>query len=186
MSSYCAFAAGRPVHASYHDTEHGFPSQDEAVLFERLCLEIMQAGLSWEIVLRRRATMRAAFAGFVVDRVAAFGQEDQARLLADPGIIRNRLKVEAIIANARSVQGLRASHGSFASWLAAHHPMDKPGWVRLFRRTFRFTGGEIVGEFLMSLGWLPGAHATDCPVYARILALRPPWLEALATPPSAT
>lgn len=175
MSSYCAFAAEHPVHAAYHDTEHGFPSTDEAVLFERLCLEIMQAGLSWEIVLRRRATMRQAFAGFEVDRVAGLGPDDEARLLADPGIIRNRLKVQAIIHNARVVQGLRASHGGFASWVEAHHPLPKTDWVKLFRKTFRFTGGEIVNEFLMSLGWLPGAHAPDCPAFGHALAAVPPW-----------
>lgn len=175
MSSYCAFAIGHPVHGNYHDCEHGFPSRDEAVLFERLCMEIMQAGLSWDTVLKRRATMRAAFDGYDVDRIAGYGPADEARLLADPGIIRNRLKVQAIIANARTVQGLRASHGGFAGWLDAHHPRDKPAWVKLFRQTFRFTGGEIVGEFLMSLGWLAGAHAPDCPAHARILPLEPPW-----------
>jgi len=175
MSTYCASAPHHPVHANYHDNEHGFPSRDEAVLFERLSMEIMQAGLSWEIVLKRRATMRTAFAEFVVDRVASFGEVDQARLLSDVGIIRNRLKVRAIIGNARVVQGLRQSHGGFAAWLDAHHPRDKSAWVLLFRRTFRFTGGEIVGEFLMSLGWLPGAHAADCPAYTRIAALNPPW-----------
>ena len=175
MSSYCAFATGNPCHGPYHDTEHGFPSRDEAVLFERLCMEIMQAGLSWEIVLKRRATMRVAFAEFDVDRIAAFDDADQARLLADPGIIRNRLKVLAIIANASVIQGLRDSHGGFAGWLDAHHPRDKPAWVRLFRQTFRFTGGEIVGEFLMSLGWLAGAHAPDCAIGRRIVTLNPPW-----------
>jgi DNA-3-methyladenine glycosylase I len=175
MSSYCAFCVGNPIHGPYHDHEHGFPSQDESVLFERLCMEIMQAGLSWETVLRRRATMRAAFEGYDVDRIAAYGPADQARLLADPGIIRNRLKVEAIIANAGTVRGMRATHGGFHGWLAAHHPLGKPEWVKLFRRTFRFTGGEIVGEFLMSLGWLPGAHAPDCPAFARIAALGAPW-----------
>ena len=164
MSSYCAFAPGHPVHASYHATEHGFPNRDETVMFERLCLEIMQAGLSWEIVLKRRASMNAAFAGFVVDKVAAFDDGDRARLLADPGIIRNRLKVDAIIDNAGRVQTLRTSHGGFANWLDAHHPLDKPAWVKLFKQTFRFTGGEIVGEFLMSLAYLPGAHAPDCPI----------------------
>jgi DNA-3-methyladenine glycosylase I len=175
MSSYCAFATGHPVHGPYHDHEHGVPSRDEAVLFERLCMEIMQAGLSWDTILRRRETMRAAFEGYDVDRIAAYGPADEARLLADPGIIRNRLKVAAIIANARTVQALRASHGGFADWLDAHHPRDKPAWVKLFRATFRFTGGEIVGEFLMSFGWLPGAHAAECPAHARILRLDPPW-----------
>jgi DNA-3-methyladenine glycosylase I len=176
MSSYCRIAPGHPVHHSYHAEEYGFPQRDETVLFERLALEIMQAGLSWELVLKRRAGMRGAFAGFVVDRVAAFGPNDEARLLADPAIIRNRLKVGAIIANARVVRGMRDSHDGFAAWLDAHHPRDKTSWVKLFRATFRFTGGEIVGEFLMSLGYLPGAHAEDCPVHRRILGLRPPWL----------
>jgi DNA-3-methyladenine glycosylase I len=175
MSGYCRIAPGHPVHDAYHATEYGFPQRDETVLFERLCLEIMQAGLSWELVLKRRLGMRAAFAGFAVDRVAAMGPDEEARLLADPAIIRNRLKVAAIIENARRVQALRASHGGFAAWLDAHHPRGKPDWVKLFRATFKFTGGEIVGEFLMSLGYLPGAHAEDCPVHARILALDPPW-----------
>jgi len=169
--SYCAIAPGHPVHESYHATEYGFPSRDETVLFERLCLEIFQAGLSWEIVLKRRAGMREALAGFEVDRIAAFTEVDQARLLADPRIVRNRLKVAAIIENARRVQALRESHGGFASWLDAHHPREKPEWVKLFKRSFLFTGGEIVGEFLMSLDYLPGAHDPECPVFKKIAAL---------------
>jgi DNA-3-methyladenine glycosylase I len=182
MSTYCTFAPGHPLHGPYHDTEYGFPQRDEAVLFERLVLEIMQAGLSWELVLKRRAGIAAAFAGFDVDRIAGFGPDDEVRLLADPAIIRNRLKVAAIIDNARRVQALRTSHGGFAAWLDAHHPRDKAEWVKLFRQTFRFTGGEIVGEFLLSLGYLPGAHAADCPVAARIAALDPPWRRAASFP----
>jgi DNA-3-methyladenine glycosylase I len=179
MSGYCKVAPGHPLHGPYHDREHGFPSRDETVLFERLCLEIMQAGLSWEIVLKRRPTLNAAFAGFDVDTVARFGARDVKRLLADPGIIRNRLKVDAVIDNAKRIQALRASHGGFADWLDAHMaldgaPRDKAAWVKLFRQTFRFTGGEIVGEFLMSLGRLPGAHAPDCPVYQRLARLTQP------------
>lgn len=168
MSRYCDIAPGHPVHGPYHDTEYGFRSTDESVLFERLCLEIMQAGLSWEIVLKRRAGMGTAFAGWSVDRVAGFGPEDVARLLADPAIIRNRLKVDAIIENARRIQAMRASHGGFSAWLDIHHPRSKPEWVKLFKQSFRFTGGEIVGEFLMSLGYLPGAHRPDCPIAERI------------------
>ncbi len=178
MSTYCQVAPGHPVHGSYHDTEYGFPQRAEPVLFERLALEIMQAGLSWEIVLKRRAALHRAFEGFEVDRVAAMGEADSARLLADPGIIRNRLKVGAIIENARRIQALRGSHGGFADWLDTHHPRAKAEWTKLFRKTFVFTGGEIVGEFLMSLGYLPGAHADGCPVAARIAALRPPWTTA--------
>ena len=175
MSAYCRSAPGHPVHHSYHATEYGFPQRDEGVLFERLVLEIMQAGLSLELVLRRREGMRAAFGGFDVDRVAAYGAADSARLLADPAIIRNRLKVAAIIHNARVIQRLRASHGGFAAWIDAHDPRDKSAWVKLFARTFKFTGGEIVGEFLMSLGYLKSAHAEDCPVHAQLRALAPPW-----------
>ena len=138
-------------------------------------LEINQAGLSWLTVLKKRDAFRAAFAGFDVDRVAAFDESDISRLLADSGIVRNRLKIDAVVANARRIRELRASHGSFHDWLMAHHPRPLDDWTRLFRRTFRFTGGLIVGEFLMSLGFLPGAHQPDCPIYARIFAAAPPW-----------
>ncbi len=173
MSGYCAVAAGHPWHGPYHDHEYGFPARDETVLFERLCLEIMQAGLSWLLVLKKRAALNEAFAGFVVDRVAAFREDDRARLLADARIIRNRRKIDAILHNARVVQGVRPA--GFAAWLDAHHPRPLDQWVPLFRATFRFTGPEVVNEFLMSLGYLPGAHAPDCPVAAEIARLEPPW-----------
>jgi len=177
MSSYCDFAPGHPVHADYHANEYGFPQRDEHELFERLLLEINQAGLSWETILRKREGFRAAYSGFEVDAVAAYGEADIARLMADASIIRNRLKVLAAIHNAQVIQGLRASHGGFASWLDAHHPLSKADWVKLFKKTFRFTGGEITGEFLMSLGYLPGAHRADCPVMVRIAAVGPAWMQ---------
>jgi DNA-3-methyladenine glycosylase I len=174
-AAYCRLAPGHPVHGFYHDTEYGFPSNDESVLFERLVLEINQAGLSWLTILKKRPAFRTAFADFVVDRVAAFGPADIDRLLADAGIIRNRLKIEATTENARRIQALRQSHGSFTGWLEAHHPRSQEEWTRLFRKTFRFTGGQIVTEFLLSLGYLPGAHEPDCPIFARILEHSPPW-----------
>jgi len=177
-AAYCRSAPGDPIHGRYHDTEYGFPTDEESVLFERLMLEINQAGLSWATILRKRAAFRAAFADFAVDRVAAFGPAEFDRLLGDPGIIRNRLKIEAATGNARRLQALRQSHGSFAGWLEAHHPCSAEDWTKLFRRTFRLTGGQIVREFLMSVGYLPGAHEPDCPVYARILELSPPWSRA--------
>ena len=178
MSGYCDIAPGHPLHGPYHDHEYGFPQREEAVLFERLLLEINQAGLSWETMLRKRDGFRAAYSGFDVDRVARYGERDRARLLADPGIIRNRLKVEAAIHNAHVIQQLRDTHGGFAAWLDAHHPLPKAEWVKLFKKTFRFTGGEITGEFLMSLGYLPGAHRQDCPAYRRAAKQRPPWMAA--------
>jgi DNA-3-methyladenine glycosylase I len=177
-AAYCRLAPGDPIHGLYHDTEYGFPTHQESVLFERLMLEINQAGLSWATILKKRAGFRDAFGDFSVDGVAAFGPADTDRLLADPGIIRNRLKIEAATENARRLQALRQSHGSFAGWLDAHHPRSLEAWTKLFRQTFRFTGGQIVGEFLMSVGYLPGAHEPDCPVFARILELGPPWARA--------
>lgn len=174
--TYCDAARGHPYHGPYHDREHGFPIRDDDRLFERLVLEINQAGLSWLTILKKRDAFRAGYTGFDVDAVAGYGEEDRARLLADAGIVRNRLKVDAVIHNARRVLELRRSHGSFVDWLDAHHPRDREEWVRLFRRTFRFTGGEITGEFLVSVGYLPGAHVEGCPVYPRVVAANPPWL----------
>jgi DNA-3-methyladenine glycosylase I len=176
--SYCTIAPGHPDHQPYHDREYGFPVTDESALFERLILEINQAGLSWLTILRKRDKFRAAFSNFVVDKVAAYDDQDRLRLLADAGIIRNKLKIEAAITNAARVQGLRSSHGSLAQWLAAHHPRDKVAWVKLFKQTFVFTGGEITGEFLLSIGYLPGAHDEDCPAFKKIARLKPPWMTA--------
>lgn len=181
---YCDSAPGHPLHGPYHDHEYGFVQRDEAILFERLVLEINQAGLSWRTILAKRAEFHHAYHHFDVDLVAAYGEQDRARLLADAGIIRNRLKVDAAIHNAQVIQQLRATHGSFAGWLDTHvmidgQRCDKPAWVKLFKQTFRFTGGEITGEFLMSLGYLPGAHREDCPVHARTIAAGAPWAVAV-------
>lgn len=169
MPHYCDIAPGHPLHGPYHDTEYGFPSRCERVLFERLCLEIMQAGLSWETVLKKRKALNKAFDRFVPAKVAAYTPKDIERLLADSGIIRNRRKIEAIIENARRLLVIREQEGGLARWLDRHHPQDKDAWVKLFRHTFVFMGSEIVGEFLMSLGYLPGAHRADCPVAKRLL-----------------
>ena len=181
-NTYCDAAPGHPDHGPYHDREYGFPLDGDAELLERLALEINQAGLSWLTILRKREAFHAAFRGFDPEIVARFGARDRARLLADAGIIRNRLKVDAVIANAKTVLALRDRHGSFAGWLDAHHPLAKPDWVKLFGRTFRFTGGEIVGEFLMSTGYLPGAHRETCPVYRRIARLKPAWMRKAGRP----
>ncbi len=187
-SGYCDSAPGHPLHGPYHDAEYGFPQRDEATLFERLVLEINQAGLSWLTILAKREAFQRAYEGFDVDRVAAYGDADRDRLLGDAAIIRNRLKINAAIHNAQVIKDLRASHGGFAHWLDAHltdgeHRRDKAGWVKLFRQTFRFTGPEITGEFLMSLGYLPGAHRSDCPVHARTVAAGAPWAKELPCTP---
>lgn len=176
MPTYCDIALGHPFHGPYHDSEYGFPLRDDDELFERLVLEINQAGLSWLTILKKRDNFRTAFADFKLERVARFGAPQKRRLLRDAGIIRNRLKVDATIENARRILKLRESHGSFSEWLDANHPRKKEEWVKLFKQTFVFTGGEITGEFLLSTGYLPGAHVEACPAYARIARMRPPWM----------
>jgi len=176
QKSYCHAARGHEFHGPYHDREYGFPIESDDGLFERLLLEINQAGLSWLTILKKRDGFRSAYDGFSVERVAGYDEEDRRRLLEDRRIIRNRLKVDAAIANARRILELREGYGSFAAWLDAHHPRTKSEWVKLFKKTFRFTGGEITGEFLMSIGYLPGAHDPACPVYHEIASRNPPWM----------
>jgi DNA-3-methyladenine glycosylase I len=174
--SYCDIARGHPFHGPYHDQEYGFPIADDDRLFERLVLEINQAGLSWLTILKKRENFRTAFADFEIDRVARFTEKRRERLLNDAGIIRNRLKIDAAIENARRIIQLRKTHGSFAAWLDVHHPRDNAEWVKLFKKTFVFTGGEITGSFLLSCGYLPGAHDQSCPVFTEIARLGPPWM----------
>jgi DNA-3-methyladenine glycosylase I len=178
MTTYCDYCNSHPedsYNRIYHDTEYGFPLTSDALLFERLILEINQAGLSWITILKKAENFRRAYGQFDIDAIAAYGEADRARLLADAGIIRNRLKVNAAIENARRIQALRFEHGSFKGWLDDHHPLSLDEWAKLFKKTFVFTGGEIVKEFLMSSGYLPGAHTPDCPVYAGVMGQNPPW-----------
>ena len=165
------------VHVVYHNTAYGFPIENDNELFGRLILEINQAGLSWTTILKKQENFRNAFHHFDIAKIASYGENDRQRLLQDAGIIRNRLKIDAAIYNAKIVLQLQAEFGSFKQWLNHHHPKSKPEWVKLFKQTFRFTGGEIVNEFLMSSGYLPGAHIESCSVHQRILAANPPWLQ---------
>ncbi len=139
-------------------------------------LEINQAGLSWITILKKADNFRKAYDKFKISKVAKYTEADRARLLADAGIIRNRLKVNAAIVNAQKILELKKEFGSFNGWLDAHHPLTKDEWTKLFKKTFVFTGGEIVNEFLMSTGYLPGAHTPDCPVYKKVASLRPAWM----------
>ncbi len=177
MSSYCEISKGHPLHGPYHDQEYGFPLHDDQLLFERLVLEINQAGLSWLTILKKKTAYHRAFHGFDIEKVAAYQEKDRQRLLNDASIIRNRLKIDAAIANANTILSLQKEFGSFQSWLDAHHPLPKDEWVKLFKKTFRFTGGEITNEFLMSTGYLPGAHHDRCPIYQKIAKLKPAWMQ---------
>jgi DNA-3-methyladenine glycosylase I len=179
MTSYCNYCLSHPedtFNRAYHDTQYGFPLGEDHLLFERLVLEINQAGLSWITILKKAENFHRAYHGFKVEKVAKYGERDRSRLLADAGIIRNRRKIEAAIVNAGRILELRKEHGSFRRWLDAHHPRRKEEWVKLFKGAFVFTGGEIVNEFLVSTGYLPGAHDRKCPAYRKIASLRPPWM----------
>ncbi len=179
--SYCEAVANldkNNVHRIYHDSLYGFPIEDDNELFERLVLEINQAGLSWNTILNKQQNFRMAFHQFDIKKVAAYDETERQRLLNDPGIIRNRLKIDATIHNANVILRLQKEFGSFRKWLDMHHPRSKPEWVKLFKQTFRFTGGEIVNEFMMSTGYFPGAHVESCSYYQDVLRANPAWLNA--------
>lgn len=165
----------KALHKNYHDNYYGFPLHVDNELFCRLVMEINQAGLSWETILKKEASFRKAYSSFNIKKVAAYTESDRTRLLADAGIIRNKLKINAAIENAKVILRLQKQFGSFERWLEHHHPRTKEEWVKLFKKTFRFTGGEIVNEFLMSIGYLPGAHLESCPVYKEIVKHNPMW-----------
>jgi DNA-3-methyladenine glycosylase I len=179
-SSYCDFVqnAGKDsIHRPYHDNEYGFPLHSDDELFARLVLEINQAGLSWQTILNKKVNFFKAFDNFNIDKVARYSDKKREKLLQDAGIIRNRLKIDAAISNAKAIKQIQKEHGSFKAWLDMNHPKSKEEWVKLFKLTFRFTGGEIVNEFLMSTGYLPGAHVESCPIYKKVAKQKPMWMK---------
>ena len=182
ISSYCGYIRSlkedeQNVHRDYHDNQYGFPIHNDNELFCRLILEINQAGLSWTTILNKQDGCRKAYHNFEIKKVAAYKQKDFQRLMNDPGIIRNRLKINAAIENAKMILAIQKEFSSFGNWLDHHHPKTKEEWTKLFKKTFRFTGGEIVNEFLMSSGYLPGAHDPGCPIYKKVLKAKPGWLK---------
>jgi DNA-3-methyladenine glycosylase I len=179
-SSYCEAVISMDknnLHRIYHDQFYGFPIDDDNELFERLVLEINQAGLSWSTILNKQQNFKKAYKDFDIKKVAAFKEKDFERLMKDPGIIRNRLKINAAIENAKTILKIQKEFGSFKKWIDHHHPKTKEEWVKLFKQTFKFTGGEIVNEFLMSTGYLPGAHIESCVVYKKLLKAKPPFIK---------
>ncbi len=178
-TSYCEAVSRmgkNSVHRIYHDTAYGFTIQDDNELFERLILEINQAGLSWTTILNKQINFKKAYHDFEIKKVAAYKEKDRNRLLNDAGIIRNRLKVDAAIHNANVILQLQKEFGSFKNWLDGNHPLTKEEWMKLFKKTFKFTGGEIVNEFLMSTGYLKGAHIETCAIHKKITKTKPKWV----------
>jgi len=179
-SSYCEAVLTMDrdnVHRIYHDHFYGFPIEDDDELFERLVLEINQAGLSWDTILKKQANFKKAYKNFNIKKVASFKEKDLERLMNDAGIIRNRLKINAAIENAKAILIIQKEFGSFKKWIDHHHPKAKDEWVKIFKKTFKFTGGEIVNEFLMSTGYLPGAHIESCAIYKTMVKAGPAFIK---------
>lgn len=178
-NTYCAYVSeldADNVHKTYHDSQYGFPIDSDDELFGRLILEINQAGLSWTTILNKAEGFRRAYAHFDIQKIAEFSQNDINRLMHDKEIIRNKRKILATIYNAQKIRQIQQSHTSFHNWLLSHHPQSLEEWVKLFRKTFKFTGGEITKEFLRSSGYIPGAHEKTCPIFKNILKSKPIWL----------
>jgi DNA-3-methyladenine glycosylase I len=174
---YCESENAKEVHKVYHDQYYGFPIENDDALFGRLLLEINQAGLSWETILNKEKNFELAYSSYNIETIALYNEDDRQRLLTDAGIIRNKLKVNAAIHNAQQILHLKQEFGSFKRWLDINHPLSRDEWTKLFKKTFKFVGGEIVNEFLMSTGYLSGAHEKTCPIFDRIIESNPKWIE---------
>ena len=169
--SYCEFVQNLPldnVHRIYHDTQYGFAIDSDNELFGRLILEINQAGLSWTTILNKQENFRKAYSEFFIDEVANYNEVDVERLLSDKGIIRNKLKINAAIYNANQILKIQKEYDSFKNWLDINREKSLEQWVKLFKKTFKFTGGEITKEFLMSTGYIEGCHEPSCSIYIKI------------------
>lgn len=173
----CASLDKNDVNKLYHDNEYGFPVLDDNELFARLVLEINQAGLSWTTILKKKVNFYTAFDEFNIKKVANYKEREIERLLSDAKIIRNKLKINAAIYNANQILSLQAEYGSFLAWLNVNHPKSRDEWVKLFKKKFKFVGGEIVNEFLMSIGFLEGAHCKDCPTLQKTIKKQAKWLK---------
>ncbi len=168
-SSYCEYVKNLPednIHRVYHDTQYGFKIDSDNELFGRLILEINQAGLSWTTILNKQDNFRTAFSNFDIKKIADYDKPDISRLLANSGIVRNKLKINAVIFNARKIVELQKEYGSFKSWLKIKNDsnLNLTNWVALFKENFKFTGNEITKEFLTSTGYIKGAHIETCPI----------------------
>ena len=187
MIKRCAWCSSDPLYIAYHDHEWGVPLYDERRLFEMLILEGAQAGLSWLTILRKRENYRKAFAGFDPEQIARYGEPEIARLLQDAGIIRNRLKIEAAVRNARGFLQIRDEQGSFSDYLwgfvdgnqvinawqtLAEIPPQTPASQQMSKslkqRGFNFVGPTICYAFMQAVGMV-NDHTTDCFRYGQLL-----------------
>jgi len=175
--NYCQKLPSDNIHKVHHDTVYGLAITDDNELFGRLLLEINQAGLSWDTILKKEDSFRMAYSNFDIQKIANYTEKDRERLMMDSGIIRNRLKINAAIVNAQRILELQKEHCSFFEWLKIQKAYDIKEWVKIFKKEFKFVGGEIVNEFLMSIGRIEGSHSTNCFRYNDFLAYRRLWLD---------
>ena len=178
-NSYCDYVNSlgndENIHKTYHDKHYGFPIDSDNELFCRLVLEINQAGLSWTTILNKQDSFRNAYSNFEISTVANYDKKQVERLVNDSGIIRNKLKINAAIYNAKKIIELQESCGSFKNWLDYSHSISLDLWVKLFKKIFKFTGRKITNEFLISTGYLPGAHITSCKIFDKVIRKNPIW-----------
>ena len=181
-SNYCEYVkhmSKKNMHRKYHDTEYGFTCSTDNQLFEKLVLEIQQAGLSWSIILAKKENLKKAYSNFKIDIISKYNKHDIELLLENKNVIRNTLKIQAVIYNAKQILKIQKKHISFKNWLDKHLHLTLIEWTKLFKKTFKFTGPKITKEFLMSSGYLAGAHNKNCEVYNLIIKDNPPWLDNL-------
>lgn len=179
MNYYCHHCQKLPldnIHRAHHDTVYGLALTDENELFGRLLMEINQAGLSWDTILKKEDNFRTAYSNFDIRKIASYAEKDIDRVLNDAGIIRNRLKIHAAIYNAKRILEIQKEYGSFFLWIKKQEAADIKEWVKLFKKEFKFVGGEIVNEFLMSIGRIEGAHAPECHRYKKYVTERKKWV----------
>jgi DNA-3-methyladenine glycosylase I len=176
--TYCEFTKDLDEshpHRLYHDNDYGFPIESDNELFGRLILEINQAGLNWLTILKKEKSFSEAYSNFDIAEVARFKSAEIDTLMQNAGIIRNKLKIESAVFNANSILELQKEFGSFKTWLDLNLGKDLKEWTALFKKNFKFTGGLIVEEFLMSTSYLKGAHVESCEIYKEIIKLEPKW-----------
>jgi DNA-3-methyladenine glycosylase I len=167
-TSYCDYVSKLPkdnIHRIYHDTQYGVLVENDNELFGRLILEINQAGLSWDTILKKQNNFRKAYTNFNIVKIANYNKKDVDRLLNDSGVVRHKLKIESIIYNANKILELQKEYNSFHNWLELNKVISTENWIKLFKKNFKFTGKEITKEFLISTGYILGAHKVDCPYF---------------------
>lgn len=178
MYHYCLHCQNLPldnIHRIHHDTIYGMGLMDDNALYGRLILEINQAGLSWNTILHKEANFQKAYSQYDIATIANYTEADRNRLLNDTGIIRNRLKVNAAIINAQRILEIQKEYGSFFEWIKQQKASQIQEWVKVFKREFKFTGGEIVNEFLMTIGRIDGSHSPECSRYKEYMNSRKIW-----------